>query len=164
MASSRLKRFRRLRRRYINLRGAKRPALRVYLRAKARLGRWDDRYCSFFNVSTNVSPAVKAFITRGYAKGLVPTSTVRSTWPSYHAQKNGAGQGRAADMGNREGAWARGSQRRLKRFQRAEWKRGGHTELIGPINSMTILRGSRTSLPEDAALENQHDDHVHGAY
>jgi hypothetical protein len=157
-------RFRRLRRRYINRRGPTRPALRVVLRAKARLGRWDDRYCSFFDVPVNVSPAVKGFITRGYARGLVPTSTIRSTLPSYHAQKNAAGQGRAADMGNRKGAWAKWSQRRMKRFQASEFRRGGHTELIGPINSMTILRGSRTTLGEGTALENQHDNHVHGAY
>src|SRR5687768_10222381 len=98
----------RARRRYLNRRTNRR--LRIYLQLKARTGRWDDRYCAFSGVSTNVSPAVKRFITRGYAKGLIPTSTVRSSLPSYHAQKTARGEGRAADMGNRKGAWAKWSQ------------------------------------------------------
>ena len=138
-------------------------ALRVYLVSKARLGRWDDRYCAYWGVSTAVTRRVRRFITRGFAVGLVPTSTFRpGDFGSYHAQR------RAADMGLRREliGTARGL-RRLRRFQAAEFRRRGRTrpiELIGPDNRRTILRGRVAPLTEGTPLEQQHDNHVHGAF
>jgi hypothetical protein len=138
-------------------------ALRVYLISKARLGRWDDRYCAYWGVPTGVTGAVRRFITRGYAAGLVPTSTFRpGDTGSYHSQR------RAADLGLRRGliGTVRGL-RRMRRFQAAEFRRRSRTkvlELIGPDNRRTVLRGQVAPLPEGSSLEQQHDNHVHGAF
>jgi hypothetical protein len=55
----------------------------------------------------------------------------------------------------------------MERFQRAEFGRRAKThavELIGPINDQIVLAGGVSPLPEGAALEDQHDNHVHGAF
>lgn len=138
-------------------------ALRVYLISKARLGRWDDRYCAYWGVPTGVTHRVRRFITRGYAAGLVPTSTFRpGDTGSYHSQR------RAADMGLRRGLiGTRRGLRRMRRFQVAEFRRRGRTrpiELIGPDNRRTVLRGRPAPLTEGTPLEDQHDNHFHGAF
>lgn len=133
--------------------------LRLFLRAKGRLGRWDARMHAYTGVATNVNPRVKKAIARGYGAGLVPTSTTggRHSATSMHYG------GDAVDLGTRSGdpAWWKA------RFQRSEfraWRRGrrpGLRELIGPDNSNTVLGGRYSPLPEGNSLENQHDDHVH---
>lgn len=37
-------------------------------------------------------------------------------------------------------------------------------ELIGPTNTLVVLRDVETDLAEGTPLENQHDNHVHEAY
>jgi hypothetical protein len=37
-------------------------------------------------------------------------------------------------------------------------------ELIGPTNTLIVLRDVETDLAEGTPLENQHDNHVHEAY
>jgi hypothetical protein len=135
----------------------------VYLVSKARLGRWDDRYCAYWGVPTGVTRPVRRFITRGFAAGLVPTSTFRpSDSGSYHSQR------RAADMGlRRELIGTVRGLRRMRRFQAAEFRRTRRTgvvELIGPNNRRTVLRGQVARLSEGSPLEQQHDNHVHGAF
>lgn len=138
--------------------------LRYYLTLKARLGRWDDRYCRYFGVDTGVSTRVKQFIMRGFAAGLVPTSTTGGVHApgSYHSKR------RAADMGLRsnEIGTAKG-QRKMEDFQRNEFRLRYKThaiEIIGPINNLVVLRGGHSPLAEGTALENMHDNHVHGAF
>lgn len=140
--------------------------LRYYLRLKAKSGKWDDRYALYHDVPTHVTPAVKRFITRGFAEGLVPTATTNGVHAahSYHKFR----PGRAADLGVRrdEVGTAKG-RKRMVRFQTAEFRRRGRTkpiELIGPHNNLIILKGRHQPLPEHAPLEDQHDNHVHGAF
>ncbi|HEY1276119.1 MAG TPA: glycoside hydrolase family 25 protein [Thermoleophilaceae bacterium] len=140
-------------------------ALRVMLVCKARLGRWDPRYLMFFGPpGDRITDDVKRYITRGYARGLVPTSTTNGG----HASGSLHFQGRAADMGLRTPLiGTEKGLRRMERFQRAEFGRRLQTravELIGPINDLVVLRGLVQPLAEGAALENQHDNHVHGAF
>jgi hypothetical protein len=55
----------------------------------------------------------------------------------------------------------------MERFQRAEFRRRLKTravELIGPINDLVVLGGLAQPLAEGAPLEQQHDNHVHGAF
>jgi hypothetical protein len=142
--------------------------LRVYLISKARLGIWDRRYCSYFGVDPDVTKPVRKFITRGFAAGLVATSTTGGTHAtgSYHFQEID-GQGRAADMGHRSDISAAEGQRRKEAFQRDEFGRRHKTrpaELIGPINNRCVLRGVDASLGEGTDLEQAHDNHVHGAW
>lgn len=141
--------------------------LRWYLNAKGRLGRWDRRMHGYYNVPTNITPAVKRFVARGYAAGLVPTATTNGTHApgSYHKQLV-HGQGRAADLGvRRELIGTAKAARLMSKFQRKEYARNDHkAELIGPVNNRIILRGRKTALAEGNPLENQHDNHVHGAY
>jgi lysozyme len=159
-----VRRFHRARRVY--LRTHANAALRVMLISKARLGMWDDRFAIHFGVSTDVSAPVRKFITRGYAAGLVPTSTVRA--PRFVGDNSYHIRHKAADMGLRrdEIGTAKGAAKR-ERFQAAEWARRhktNPTELIGPINDKIVLNGHDTSLAEGSPLEDQHDDHVHGAW
>lgn len=146
--------------------------LRWYLLLKARSGAWDMRYCRETGVAMNVTPWVKMYITRGFAAGLVPTSTTGGTHAprSYHTPVETVwGRcGRAADLGLRAGevGTARG-RRKMERFQRAEYARRsqhGITELIGPVNNRIILDGRPQVLAEGSPLENQHDGHVHGGH
>lgn len=150
------------RRRY--LRSGSDRALRSYLRLKARSGRWDARYLRYYGVRGNVSSAVKRFIMRGYAAGLVVTSTTGGS----HAPGSFHPQGRAADLGLRrsEIGTARGL-RKMRKFQRQEFARRGSThpqELIGPDNRVNILRGRPQPIAEGSALEQAHDNHIHGAF
>jgi GH25 family lysozyme M1 (1,4-beta-N-acetylmuramidase) len=139
-------------------------ALRVMLVCKARLGRYDERYHLFFGPPTDVTEDVKRFITRAYARGLVPTSTTNGV----HAPGSFHGRHRAADIGLRSDlvGTAKGL-RRMERFQRAEFARRARThpvELIGPVNGQIVLGGVATALGEGQPLEEQHDNHVHGAF
>jgi len=55
----------------------------------------------------------------------------------------------------------------MARFQRSEFKRRARThpvELIGPVNGQVVLSGVATVLLEGQPLEEQHDNHVHGAF
>lgn len=160
------------RKRYV--RNPTRATLRAYLILKARTGRWDDRYCRWYNVSPNVNDGCKGFITRGYARGLVPTSTLRfpvSAFSSYHQRRNVFGAGMGVDMGLiARHIGTRYGRDKMVGFQRAEeaaFRRGERRrmlELIGPDNKAIVLRGNRTDLVEGVPLEQQHDDHVHGAF
>ena len=157
--------FRRLRRRVMAATGPVRDLLlRRYLRQKAARGIWDDRYCAYWNVSPNVTLALRSAIMRAYAAGLVPTSTLR--FPvgggSWHQARDSRGRGRAVDFGNRR--ILIGKKKGLLRmlaFQHAEVNRGGWEEVIGPDNALCVLKGVRVPLREGTALENQHDNHVH---
>jgi hypothetical protein len=137
---------------------------RLYLRTKAALRIWDDRMLidgSGRRHPGNISEKCKRFAVRGIARGLWVTSTT----DGQHSANSLHGDGRAVDLGlhPREIGTARGL-RRMSNFQIAEWKRGGHTELIGPVNRLTRLRGKPYPLPEGSPLENAHDNHVHGSY
>ena len=159
----------RARARYLKLRSARR--LRWYLLLKARTGRWDDRYHRETPwVPIVANKRVRGFITRAFAAGLIPTATTNGVHSpgSYH------GKGRAADVGLRgpEVGTAKG-RRKMEKFQRAEYLRflkhqhqgrPRAVELIGPVNNRIVLRGVVTPLPEGLPLENQHDDHCHGAF
>lgn len=148
-------------------------ALRLLLIAKARTGKWDPRYCTGHGVSANVNAACRRFITRGYAALLIPTSTLRTplNTGSYHSARNRNGQGMAVDLGvvPKIVGTAR-HQRRMQRFQWAEyaaWDKGQRPkliELIGPLNSLAVLKGRNVELVEGSPLETQHDNHVHGAF
>ena len=155
-------RMRRARRKWLAT-GAN-EALRVYLISKARLGRWDSRYCMFFGVDPEVSPPVRAYIMRAYGAGLVPTSTTGGSHApgSFHYQK------RAADIGLRSDliGTAKGTER-MRRFQASEFAKRAERhpiELIGPDNSLCVLGGVVSPLAEGSGLEDQHDNHVHGAF
>ena len=139
-------------------------ALRVYLISKARLGRWDDRYCMFFGVDPGVTPPVRAYITRAYGAGLVPTSTTGGSHApgSFHFQK------RAADIGLRSDliGTTKGTER-MRKFQAREFAKRDEqhpVELIGPDNNLCVLNGVVSPLAEGSGLEDQHDNHVHGAF
>lgn len=159
-----VRRMRRARRKFLATHAN--SALLVYLISKARLGRWDERYCMHFGVDPNVHAPVRKFITRGYAHGLVPTSTTGGQHApgSYHFQH------RAADMGARLGTSAATGLKRKQRFQASEFrrfKRGTRVraiELLGPINNQCVLKGQPTTLGEGTPLETMHDTHVHGAF
>lgn len=140
--------------------------LRAYLTAKARAGRFDPRMCAYYKVSPRVNIGCKRAICRAFVAGLVPTSTTGG----HHAPGSYHGKGRAVDFGLRQElvGTTRGMNR-LKTFQRKEYWRARHNklhpvELIGPINALVILQGRVSPLQEGAALENQHDTHVHEAY
>lgn len=146
---------------------ATRAYTRMVLIRKARRGHFDQRMCSLHGVSPQVNPATQRFIARAYAARLIPTSTTggQHSPTSYHPR------GMAADVGVVPAlVGTRTHRRRLVKFQRAEfaaWERGEHTrmlELIGPGNNRVILSGRQSPLAEGSALENQHDNHVHGAF
>ena len=140
-------------------------ALLSYLRLKAKAGKWDKRFVRYFNVPEPRNGHVKRFIMRGFAAGLVATATTNGK----HAPGSLHYGGRAADLGLRsnEIGTARG-RRKMEKFQAAEFARarrvGGYTELIGPINNKIILQGRATTLAEHTALEDAHDNHVHGGF
>jgi hypothetical protein len=162
------KRLRWTRQRYLNKGG--RTFLRAYLRVKAARGTYDKRFFSYYNISDNIVDRAKNAATRGYAAGLVPTSTLR--FPvgggSFHNARDAQGRGKALDQGLIEKEIGTDvGRRRMVRYQRAEFeawsngKRPGMVELIGPDNNLIVLRGRHARLPEGSPLENQHDNHVH---
>lgn len=68
---------------------------------------------------------------------------------------------RSHEIGTRKGL------KRMQAFQTAEFhSRGKHrpTELLGPINYRCILGGRVITLAEHSALEDEHDNHVHGGF
>jgi len=138
--------------------------LRYYLTLKAQLGRWDARYCRYYGVPIDVNAATRRFVTRGFAAGLVVTATTNGGHApgSYHYRRQAADLGlRSEEVGTAKG------RRKLEAFQRAEYAARAANrplELLGPLNAQCVLRGSPTVLAEGAALEQQHDDHVHGAF
>lgn len=134
------------------------------LKLKARRGHWDSRFLAYYKVPNVHNSHVRAFIMRGFASGLVVTATTNG----HHAANSLHYQARAADLGLRgpEVGTARGL-RKMIRFQKREFARRSryhHTELIGPTNNRIILRGHATTLAEHTALEDAHDNHVHGAF
>jgi hypothetical protein len=142
--------------------------LEQYLRAKSRLGIFDSRMNRTFNVPlARVHPRVKAFLARGYAYGLVPTATTNGT----HSAASLHYSGNAGDLGVKPSLiGTREAQERMLRFQGAEFRawlkgrRGAMLELIGPDNGEVVLRGAHSPLAEGSALEQQHDNHVHGGF
>lgn len=139
-------------------------ALKSYLMLKSKAGIWDSRYLRYYGIPSIANKACRKFIMRGYAAGLVVTATTngRHAPGSYHYQK------RAVDLGLRRGEIGTAYGRhKMEKFQRSEFSKRGryhHRELIGPINNRIILMGRATVLAEGAALENAHDNHVHGAF
>lgn len=159
------RRVRRARRKYLRTRSSK--ALRTYLVLKARLGIDDDRFFSYWGVDRNVTPTLRKIARKGYAMGLVPTSTtggIHATG-SYHGRKDPQGRGRGLDMGNRKdlAGTSKGTARmiRLQRWAHHNWRKLGLAELIGPDNNLTVLRSKETNLGEGSALEQMHDTHDH---
>lgn len=126
------------------------------LQAKAKLGRWDNRMLN--GKPGNVTPAVKRFIRRGVAAGLVCTSTTggRHAKGSFHYTRPGRAADLAAPM-TKIGVW------RMKRFYRREYRREKNNpgtqylELFGPGRHY-IKNGQR--LPGQFP---GHTDHIHGA-
>jgi hypothetical protein len=139
--------------------------LRMFLIAKGRLGRYDDRMLKYFGVPPVPNEQVRSFFARAYGAGLVPTATTNGQ----HSAHSLHYQGRAGDVGLRsdEIGTPKGLHK-MEKFQDAEFKRarqvGGYTELIGPINNEVILSGVVSPLAEGTPLENQHDNHVHGGF
>lgn len=121
-----------------------------------------------------VNAGCRAAICRAYAAGLVPTSTTggRHSERSFHKRKNARGEGQAVDIGlRRDLVGTPIGANRLATFQRKEhWRfhnrklRHDLVELIGPTNTLAVLRDVETDLAEGTALETQHDNHVHEAY
>jgi hypothetical protein len=109
----------------------------------------------------NVTPAVKRFIRRGVNHGLVCTATTDGVHAAHSFHKSG----QAGDMGlvaslvgTAEG------RRRMVSFQAHEAANPTRfNELFGPENSACVKDGRHLTLVEGTALENQHDNHVHGA-
>lgn len=146
------------------------PTLYAVLLAKAKLGRFDARMCGYYGPPANVNAACKRFICRMFVAGLVPTFTTngKHSPTSYHPR------GMAVDAGlRRELVGTTRGRKRLVEFQRREHaafhagRRPRMLELIGPENTLVVLRGRETDLVEGSALEQQHDGrnaHVHGAF
>jgi hypothetical protein len=131
---------------------------RAYLREKARRGEWDDRMLN--GHPGDVTAAVKKFIMRGVAAGLVCTATRDGNHArtSYHY----AEPGRAADMGLSR--FSPTSLRKRRAFQLAEAQHEErYNELYGPDNRANVRNGVRLTLAEGTPLETMHDNHVHGA-
>jgi hypothetical protein len=170
MAETRRQRLRRRRRIWRKKRTN--DALRAYLKAKAACGFWDDRYCDYYGVSPDVVGGARRFIMRGYARGLVPTSTKREPVGagSYHNARDAKGRGKGVDLGRRRHISAAKGMAMQARFQRSEfraWQRGKRpnmVELIGPDNNHTVLRDAHSPIGEGTPLETQHDTHVHGGF
>src|SRR4051794_28714118 len=128
----------------------KSQSLRAYLTAKAKAGRFDSRMCQYYGVSSHVNLACRKAICRGYAAGLVPTSTRGG----HHANHSYHDDGRAVDLGlRRELVGTKKGSARLRIFQRKEYwrmrqRRIRPLELLGPSNSLAVLNGRRTHLSE----------------
>jgi hypothetical protein len=110
----------------------------------------------------NIDRATKRFIRRGVNHGLVCTATTNGQHAehSYH-HPDAHGIGHAADMAS---SMTREGIRAMVGFQHSEAQTPGRlNELFGPDNFTNVKNGSHLSLAEGTALENQHDNHVHGA-
>lgn len=146
---------------------ARTPALRAYwtralLRAKARQGIWDERMLN--GCAGNINPACRRYVMRGVAAGLVVTSTTggRHAPTSYHYATS-LRSGRAVDLGHRRPGTP-AARAALVRFQRVEAARPDrYLELFGPDNAACVKDRRLITLAEGTALEDLHDDHVHGA-
>lgn len=163
------------------LRHPTRATLRLLLIRRAQkavkdghvLAGFDPRMCRYYGVSAKVNDGCKRGIVRGYARGLVPTSTTAGSHApgSFHLQRNDQDEGEAVDLGLIETHIGTEYGRdKMVNHQRAELHRfrAGHeprmVELIGPDNAAIVLRGRETDLVEGTALETAHDNHVHEAY
>jgi hypothetical protein len=140
--------------------------LRAYLNVKARAGIYDKRMLRYYGVPPIANRGCRKAICRAYAAGLVPTATTNGT----HAATSYHKLGKAVDFGLRRTliATLKGAER-LVTFQRKEMWRRDHgrihpVELLGPTNSIAVLRGHKTALREGTPLEQQHDNHCHEAY
>jgi hypothetical protein len=154
----------RLRRRAMGAKTAERRAFwtRALLRARARLGVWDNRFLN--GHAGNITPEAKKFLLRAHTAGLVCTSTSggQHTATSFHFTKPNA---KAVDVGLRgpEIGTIKGL-KKMSDFQLKEAKNAGrYLELFGPVNGACVKNGQRITLAEGADLENLHDNHVHGA-
>jgi hypothetical protein len=132
--------------------------MRAYLRQKAKMGIWDNRFLNGNAGDINIS--TKRFIMRGYLAGLICTSTTggKHAPTSYHYRHMAADLGHAKP-GSVEAVNA------LTKFQRAEYTKqpGRYYELFGPDNYANVKNGNHLTLPEGSPLEELHDNHVHGA-
>lgn len=147
-----------------------RAALRSYLRVKAARGTFDERMFDYYGgIPHKVIARAKRAVRRAYARGLVVTATTNGKHaPGSFHNPDAEGLGHAVDFGliEKEIGTDQG-RRRLVNFQRSEYQewaagnRPGLVELIGPDNTLIVLRGKRATLPEGSPLENQHDNHVH---
>lgn len=162
------RRVRRARRKY--LRNRHNRTLRTYLVLKARLGIFDRRYFSYWGLDDpdeRVTPTLNKIATKAYGMGLVPTSTTGGAHAdgSYHKQRDSQGRGKGLDIGNRRElvGTAKGMARMLKlqRWAHSRWRKLGLAELLGPDNSLAVLRSTETNLSEGTSLEEMHDTHVH---
>lgn len=106
----------------------------------------------------NVSKACRQFIRRANQAGLYVTATTDGVHSptSYHYR--GLAVDVAAPM-TADGIV------KMRTFQADEVRRGSvkYNELFGPNNELFVKNGVRYTIREGDPLENQHDNHVHGA-
>lgn len=109
----------------------------------------------------NIGRACKRLIARAVLAGLVVTSTTggKHAATSWHYSGDAVDLGLPAKLvGTAEG------RERLERFQRSEARRPSrYRELFGPDNEANVKNGRRITLAEGSALDQLHDNHVHGA-
>lgn len=114
------------------------------------------------NGHPDVNHATRLFIMRAVAAGL----EVTATQDGQHASISYHYSGRAADVGGRTRRLGLLRMRKMRRFQRREFhssNRRRYLELFGPSNSHCVKNGTAMTLAEHSALEDLHDNHVHGA-
>jgi hypothetical protein len=115
----------------------------------------------------NITRPCKRFVVRAHNRGLHVTATtdgVHSSTSWHHVQPDG--KGHAVDVA--AVMTAHGIEA-MKDFQREEYRRHRrgatrYAELFGPINDRWVKNGIGFIEPEGAPLEDQHDNHVHGAF
>jgi hypothetical protein len=114
----------------------------------------------------NITRGCKRYIVRGVNAGLSVTATTNGTHAatSYHRPIFGPrrNKGKAVDMAAPMDAHGIAL---MRHFQRREEERRHlrYLELLGPINSRFVKNGRRYTIAEHNPLEDQHDNHVHGA-
>jgi hypothetical protein len=129
---------------------------RLVRRLKARLEEL-LRGPDFNGHPTNVSADVKRVIVRANRAGLYVTSTTDGG----HASTSYHYSGRAVDVA---APMTSAGIALMVKFQRElASSPGSYLEVFGPDNSACVKNGTRISLAEGTALENQHDNHVHVA-
>lgn len=103
----------------------------------------------------NVTDAIKRVILHANHAGLYVTATTNGA----HAPTSYHYSGRAVDVAAPMNA---AGITRMANFQRELAKEPGrYAEVFGPVNDACVKNGSRLTLAEGTALENQHDNHVH---
>lgn len=105
--------------------------------------------------SGDIALAVKRLIVRAVNHKLYVTSTRRR--PRFNGDKSYHIQGRAVDVA----AKTREPMVAFQKFLVDRFGCSAFLELFGPDNGLNCKNGKPVTLDEGAALENQHDNHVH---